>query len=265
MAAAGFYAPVKARLAFLPEGFSLPVGLGTAFLHSRDELRQKWYRDKILGLMVGHQGLPPRCVQWVAIRRAWACGAGLSFAVCRRKSSGRPPPEAPVPRPPGPPTQAPAPDLPRPPDAAHRDYWLSTASGASRTGLLRLQPGDRQPGPAAGPGARGAAPPLRCSGQPGQRRRPPAHAHGQRPVGRRRTDILLLWGCAGFRRPSRLPGRLGGGLLTSLTFCYSGEGALLPARVPTASACPTPGSTTAFWLLGMSAPAAWGFLCWRGL
>ncbi len=73
-------------------------------------------------------------------------------------------------------------------------------------------------------------------------------------LGRRRTDILLLWGLCGLSAAFAFA--RGGWVVacyTALTFCYSGEAALLPALCTDRFGLPHAGINYGFLALGMSA------------
>ena len=263
MAAAGFVPRGAAGLFCL--GFSLPVGLGTAFLYPAVmSCAQKWYRDKkglatgFIGGAVGASGafltlFVRRVVGQAGIRACFWWLAGLSFAVCAAGSLllQDPPPEAPLPSRQGRPYKRPPLDLPPARMLRTRDYWLCTASVAlAAPAVLLFSPVIVSLGQQRGL-SEGAAHLCVAVGSLGGRLLMPMASDR---LGRRRTDILLLWGLCGLSAAFAFA--RGGWVVacyTALTFCYSGEAALLPALCTDRFGLPHAGINYGFLALGMSA------------
>ena len=209
MAAAGFVPRGAAGLFCL--GFSLPVGLGTAFLYPAVmSCAQKWYRDKkglatgFIGGAVGASGafltlFVRRVGGQAGIRACFWRLAGLSFAVCAAGSLllQDPPPEAPLPSRQGRLYKRPPLDLPPARMLRTRDYWLCTASVAlAAPAVLLFSPVIVSLGQQRGL-SEGAAHLCVAVGSLGSAAGRLLMPMASDRLGRRRTDILLLWGLCG--------------------------------------------------------------------
>lgn len=266
MAAAGFVPRGAAGLFCL--GFSLPVGLGTAFLYPAVmSCAQKWYRDKkglatgVIGGAVGASGaFLTLFVRWVGgqagIRACFWWLAGLSFAVCAAGSLllQDPPPEAPRPSRQGRQYKRPPLDLPPARMLRTRDYWLCMASVAlAAPAVLLFSPVIVSLGQQRGL-SEGAAHLCVAVGSLGSAAGRLLMPLASDRFGRRRTDILLLWGLCGLSAAFAFA--WGGWVVacySALTFCYSGEAALLPALCTDRFGLPHAGVNYGFLALGMSA------------
>lgn len=249
-------------------GFSLPVGVGTAFLTPAVmSCAQKWYPDRkglatgVTGVAAGFSGgFLTLLVRWVGgrwgIRGVFGLLAALSAAVCGGGSLllADPPPPKPRPEEQGRRFKQPPLDLPPARMLRTRDYRLIVGSAALATpAVLLFSPIVVQLGQERGlsEGAAHLSVVLGSVGSAAGRLLMPVVSDR---VGRRTADLWLFGGLSGL---SVLFAFARGGWVVAcyaaLTFCYSGSAALLPALGTDRFGLPHAGVNYGFLVLGMSA------------
>ena len=251
--------------------FSIPAGLGTAFLYpSIQSCAQKWYRDRkglatgVIGGAVGLSGAFLTCFVRAAldgfgpvqgIRGAfWALGA-LTLPVCLAGSAllVDPPPEKPRPEEQGKNKKAPPLDLSPVQMLRTKQYWLCAGAVCCSTpAVLLFSPIILKLGMERGLDERAAlwSIVLGSAGSAAGRLLMPMLSD---KIGRRPTDLLLfgasfvLSGCFLFAQGWAVVAVYAG-----LTFCYSALAAVLPALSTDLFGLPHAGVNYGFLALGQS-------------
>lgn len=248
--------------------FSLPVGLGSAFLYPAVmSCAQKWYRDKkglatgIIGGAVGLSGaVLTALVRWLSggwgIRVCFGALAGLMLAVCGLGSLllADPPPPKQKPSEQGRGKQQPPFDIPPKQMLRTPQYWLGFATVALATpAVLLFSPIIVQLGAERGLSENAAhlSVVLGSVGSAAGRLLMPMLSDR---IGRRAADAALFAALAGLSLAFwQAQGWWVVLVYALLTFCYSGEAAVLPALSSDLFGLPHAGVNYGFLALGMSA------------
>ena len=267
--AAGLLPPGSAEAFFL--AFSIPAGLGTAFLYpSIQSCAQKWYKGRkglatgVIGGAVGLSGAFLTVFVRTALRgfgpvqgirgAFWALGA-LTLPVCLAGSAllTDPPPEKPQPSRQGKAKAAPPLDLSPRQMLGTRQYWLCAGAVCFSTpAVLLFSPIILKLGMERGLDERSAlwSVVLGSVGSAAGRLLMPMLSD---KIGRRPTDLLLfavsLGLSAGF---AFAQGWWVIACYAGLTFCYSGLAAVLPALSTDLFGLPHAGVNYGFLALGQS-------------
>lgn len=267
--AAGLLPPGSAEAFFL--AFSIPAGLGTAFLYpSIQSCAQKWYADRkglatgVIGGAVGLSGAFLTVFVRTALRgfgpvqgirgAFWALGA-LTLPVCLAGSAllTDPPPEKPRPGGQGKGDAAPSLDLsPRQMLGTHQ-YWLCTGAVCFSTpAVLLFSPIILKLGMERGLDESAAlwAVVLGSVGSAAGRLLMPLLSD---KIGRRPTDLILFGASLGLSVVFwSARGWAVVGVYAGLTFCYSALAAVLPALSTDLFGLPHAGVNYGFLALGQS-------------